>query len=727
MTPYARSVPQTRPFLLPHHQALLDASGISRDVAAARGYRSVTTGAELRGLGFKPSQLRVPALLIPQWGVDGRIVNYQIRPDEPRLVRRGRPIKYESPGGSRLRLDVPPGSRDSLPDPTIELAITEAPRKADAAVSRGLVCIALLGVWGWRGSNHRGGTTVLADWDSIALNRRPILIIFDSDVTTNQKVRAALLRLREFLVSRGAQVRIARLPAGVDGAKVGLDDYLASGHSIDDLRALASEGHLEAVGPRETPLDDETEEDGLVLTRASNLVVTRVAWTWAERLPQGELALLVGEPGLGKTTLALNLAARLTRGTLEGDLNVPCEVIYATAEDSPARTLTPRLMAAGADLERIHFIAIRRSGVEEALALPADVASLRQAIDQTEARFVVIDPIMAHLGAGIDSNRDHSIRRALAPLARLAHESDVAILGIAHLNKGFGSNLFERVGGSIGLSAAARSILLLAPDPDAVDEPIRLLVHGKSNLGPTADTLRIRVDGRTVSGPTGLIATAAITWLEVVPGVRASDVLSRFSEDRVTPSAMHEAVEFLEVLLGEGPISATAGERQATERGIAKKTLARARKQLGVKATKTGMDGGWEWSLPPKGVIQPEDGHIPDVGPLPKVWPSSGDPIVSTASGPSSGNGAYQPSAPVSGVALAGSRPSPVAISDPRVAHLAQALPVALRAGPLTISECRGVIGAAPDEIGAALIAARSAGFVIRYGVDGRLHLVEGV
>jgi hypothetical protein len=226
--------------LLPQHAALLAASGISDDVAEARGYRSVTTKAELMRLGFSASQRRVPALLIPVRGVAGEIVNYQVRPDDPRVDGRGKVIKYETVAGSRMVIDVHPAARERLADPAIPLWITEGVRKGDAAVSAGLCCIALLGVWNWRGTNEHGGKIALADFESIALNAREVYIAFDSDIVTKPEVRLALERLRAFLESRDAHVRIVRLPAGPGGVKTGLDDYLEAGRSVDDLLALAT-------------------------------------------------------------------------------------------------------------------------------------------------------------------------------------------------------------------------------------------------------------------------------------------------------------------------------------------------------------------------------------------------------------------------------------------------------------------------------------------------------
>jgi hypothetical protein len=231
--------PELRYLAEQHRQRLLNAS-ITAGVACARGYRSVETKADLKRLGFTDTQCRVPALLIPVWSVFGEIGNYQLRADEPRIDQRGKAVKYELPRGTQMLLDVHPSFRGRLGDLSSPLWITEGIFKADAAISKGLSCIALLGVWNWRGNNGLGGTTALPDWEAIALNDRQVYIAFDPDVMTKCEVHAALVRLGAFLSSRGAHVFYVYLPAGPRGAKVGLDDYLAAGHSVDDLLALAS-------------------------------------------------------------------------------------------------------------------------------------------------------------------------------------------------------------------------------------------------------------------------------------------------------------------------------------------------------------------------------------------------------------------------------------------------------------------------------------------------------
>ena len=226
--------------LAPNHAGVLAASGIAEHVIEARGYRTVEVRAELDRLGFGRRQQIVPTLLIPVDGVASGITSYQHRPDTPRTGDRGKPIKYETPRGMRMALDVPPTARAHIGNPLVPLFVTEGIKKADAAVSCGLCCIALLGVWNWRGRNEDGGLTALGDWESIALKDRIVAVVFDSDVKTKPPVRAAMSRLKEFLASRGAIVSLIDLPSGEGGRKVGLDDFLVAGHSRDDLMALAT-------------------------------------------------------------------------------------------------------------------------------------------------------------------------------------------------------------------------------------------------------------------------------------------------------------------------------------------------------------------------------------------------------------------------------------------------------------------------------------------------------
>ena len=226
---------------------LLAQSGIDCDIADSRGYRHVKDADDLALLGFTNRQCRVPGLLVPVWSVvsgEG-VVLHQFRPEEPRSNDKGGPIKYETAAGSRMRVDCHPSARPLLGDVAVPLWITEGVRKGDAAVSAGLCCVALLGVWNWRGTLRDDTKGPLEDWGAITLVGRDVFVAYDSDVMRKPAVQDALDSLTVFLTLHGARVQWVLLPGGVpdlatgEPEKVGLDDYLVQGHTVEDLLSLA--------------------------------------------------------------------------------------------------------------------------------------------------------------------------------------------------------------------------------------------------------------------------------------------------------------------------------------------------------------------------------------------------------------------------------------------------------------------------------------------------------
>ena len=237
------------PNLLQHHLDHLRASGISDEVIKERGYESVLGKKRLADLGFSSAQQRTPGIIIPLYAPDSSSAGYQYRPDNPRM-RDGKVIKYETPTGGNIRVDVPPRCRPGLTDPSIDLWFTEGVKKGDALASRGLGAADLLGVWAFKGRNPLGGITVLADFDSITLKGRRVIIAYDSDVSTKPQVRQAMERLGEHLRRKEAKLYVVLLPQ--DGTnKVGVDDYLLT-HSVEELQML--------VEPLEATVESKVNE-----------------------------------------------------------------------------------------------------------------------------------------------------------------------------------------------------------------------------------------------------------------------------------------------------------------------------------------------------------------------------------------------------------------------------------------------------------------------------------
>jgi len=239
--------------LAPHHRDYLISRGVADEVAAERGYRSVVTKAELQTLGFGVNQRR-GGLVIPTWGTTPTPAPlvYQLRPDEPRRNSEGRLRRFELPRGAGMHLDVHPRMLPLVGSTAVPLVVTDGVIRGDSAVSILDVCtISLVGPWDWPGPKSRTGKADLADSPYLAVDDRDVLIVFGSDLAQQPSVEAAMRRLGALLEQRRARVRVTHLPAGEDGAKVGLDDWLVAGAGVEpsDL--------LDALTQMSIPLDGD--------------------------------------------------------------------------------------------------------------------------------------------------------------------------------------------------------------------------------------------------------------------------------------------------------------------------------------------------------------------------------------------------------------------------------------------------------------------------------------
>ncbi|MCH7667576.1 MAG: AAA family ATPase [Acidobacteria bacterium] len=339
------------------------------------------------------------------------------------------------------------------------------------------------------------------------------------------------------------------------------------------------------------------QRDGLRLVSASAIPPETPVWLWDGRIPLQAITLLIGTGGLGKTSLVCEIAARVSRGQLGRS---PAAVIFATVEDSRSHTLVPRLIAAGADLDLIHFVSVVEAGFENGITLPDDLAELETAIEAESAEMLVLDPLVAHLSSTLDSHRDHSVRRALGPLHALAEATGVAVLGVSHLNKSASTNPLTRLGGSVAFGNAARSVLLFAADPDDDNSPVRYLVHVKSNLSRLARALKFEIESRTIQDRAGGdINTSGFVWLGETTA-QASDLLTDAEPD-ADRSERDIAREVIVDALSQSDERWTALVRLVKAEGVSEGTAVRARSELRregrIESSKDGMKGGWSWRL----------------------------------------------------------------------------------------------------------------------------------
>jgi hypothetical protein len=346
---------------------------------------------------------------------------------------------------------------------------------------------------------------------------------------------------------------------------------------------------------------DERPGSRLALVPASSIRIKRQRWLWRHRVPLGGAAILVGQEGLGKSTIAADLCARATRGRLEGDLTEPLGAVYVTAEDSESATIVPRLMAVGADLDRVHFVRI--DALPGGLSIPADLDELVAEMKRHRARLLVLDPLSVHLGnEKMDAHRERDVRRAIGPLAFAMEAIDGSALGLMHWSKGPSLNALDRVLGSRAFTAAARAILGVGEDPDEAGQ--RMLVLAKSNLGRLdVPALTFTIVERLIDDPNGglPISTSGVEWIGQREGVRSSD-LFRIAESAEEQGAMVSACALIVKVLEDGPADAKILDDARRAAAIAEKTFKRARQFLGV-VTEQVRDGsgqitGWVVRLP---------------------------------------------------------------------------------------------------------------------------------
>lgn len=294
-----------------------------------------------------------------------------------------------------------------------------------------------------------------------------------------------------------------------------------------------------------------TESRHVVLHRASGIEPRPTTWTWEGRIPTGSLALIAGPEGTGKSSCAYWIAAQLTLGGLPGvHQHNPRDVLIAATEDSWSRTIVPRLIAAGADLDRVWRVEVATSqGTGGYLTLPKDVHALAASAEQTNAALLLLDPIMSRLEASLDSHKDAETRQALEPISAVADRTGMSVVGLIHFNKSGSSDVLNNVMASKAFTAVARSVSTVIRDPD--DETGRTRIFGtpKSNLGrDDLPLLPFELTEHSFPNAAGeVITTSRIEWLAAREG-SVGDLMRQVREPSDRSNAAEAAAWLLAYL-----------------------------------------------------------------------------------------------------------------------------------------------------------------------------------
>jgi len=440
-------------------------------------------------------------------------------------------------------------------------------------------------------TTNNGGAEKWRPEYSEALKSAEVVILPDRDAPGQRHA----VKVAASLHGKAKSLKVVELP-DMEGHEVkDVSDWLAAGGIVAELERLASEA------PEYKP-----KESDISLVCMAEVVPETVSWLWLPYIPLGKLALLEGDPGIGKSwvSLAIATAVSLGKGLPGTEAIESASVVLASAEDRLGDTIRPRLDAMGADVSKIHAIRGALDFGSGGLTL------LEGFIERVKPSLVIVDPLVAYIGAGVDIHRANETRAVMAKLADMAEKHGCAILAIRHLTKGGTLKPIYRGLGSIDLAAACRSVLMAGCDPDNPQK--RGIVHIKSNLAPMGEAIGFELRG----GGFYWTGESDLTWQKILAAEDSGE----------GKSAVDEATEFLKDELADGLVDASQVWRDARDTGLSEKTIKRAKAKLGIitrRLGETGKRGGgkFTWELPEDGLevqkdLEGQGGHIKEFDPL---------------------------------------------------------------------------------------------------------------
>lgn len=547
--------------------------------------------------GFKPVALHAYS------DASGEPIYWRIRAKHPDTGEKWiRPFKQNGNGFEFGEPKFPNGKpiyalHRLVGNPEAEVWIVEGEQKADALNKLGLVACT------------SGGATSADATDWKQLLGRTVKIWPDNDDAGKAYAESVATILL------GLNCTVSRLDV----------DKLGLGHAEDVIDWLAAHpgatsGDIEALPIlTSTPASNNAPESDYArqfaplpvvqITCAANIKPEPINWLWDGWLARGKLHVFAGTAGTGKTTIAIALAATVSMGGRfpDGTRSPVGNVLIWSGEDSAKDTLIPRLMAAGADLSKVHFIGDVQDGDELRCFDPAtDVAAMLDAAGRIgDISLLIVDPIVNAVAG--DSHKNGEVRRALQPLVDFGERLGCAVLGISHFSKGTsGKEPLERVTGSLAFGALARIVLATAKIIEG-ETSRRIFCRAKSNIGLDHGGFEYDLHLKEIEGHKGIFSSYAM-WGQAVEG-SARELLAE-PDNRESgendSSALDDAKEFLLELLADGELPQKQIEADAKGASHSWRTVERAKKELKISSIKSKLDKCWYWKLAGNSAINDE-------------------------------------------------------------------------------------------------------------------------